>query len=94
MATKVRIPKKESEETPQHEKEEHKPIPKEKGPVEYPKDHQPGMRVPRGGSCCANCFYWDGDDCESKEYRLWNNGSGEIPRDPDCYCSDWWTPKH
>lgn len=89
---KVKIPKKESDETPQHEKEEHKPIPKEKGPVEYPKDHQPGIIVPKNGSCCAKCKWWDGDDCENKYYRIWNKGSGEIPVSPEEYCTDWFEP--
>jgi len=64
-----------------------------KGPIEYPKDHQPGMKVAHGGSCCANCFFWDGEDCENTYYRKWNNGSGEIPEKPDDYCSDWWMPR-
>lgn len=29
---------------------------KSKGPVTYPPGHQPAMVVPKGGSCCANCF--------------------------------------
>lgn len=93
MAVKIRVPKKESEETEKEEQEEHKPIPKVKGPVEYPKDHMPGMKVPKGGSSCSSCKYWDGDDCENKYYRKWNGGSGEIPTDPDSYCSDWFEPK-
>ena len=93
MAVKLRVPKKESEETEKEEREEHKPIPKVKGEVKYPSDHVPGMKVPKGGSRCANCKYWDGDDCENKYYRIWNKGSGEIPADPNEYCSDWYEPK-
>lgn len=64
-----------------------------KGPIEYPPDHKPGMKVTKGGSCCANCRFWDGEDCENKYYRKWNNGSGTIPTDPESFCSDWWEPK-
>lgn len=64
-----------------------------KGPIEYPDNHKPGMRVPKGGSCCQNCRYWDGKDCENKNYRTWNNGSGNIPTNPDSYCSDWYEPR-
>jgi hypothetical protein len=61
--------------------------------TEYPPNHKVGMRVPKGGSCCANCKFWDGKDCESKYYRMWNNRSGKIPAPPDEYCSDFWEPK-
>lgn len=64
-----------------------------KGKFELPPDHKPAMKVAKGGSCCANCKFWDGEDCENKYYRQWNNGSGEIPEDPNSYCSDWWMPK-
>ena len=64
-----------------------------KGKPEYPADHKAAMRVTKGGSCCANCKFWDGEDCENKYYRKWNNGSGEIPVKPDEFCSDWWEPK-
>lgn len=64
------------------------------GDVSYPGNHKPGMVVPKGGSCCNNCKWWDGSDCENKYYRTWNNGSGEIPvSDPTTFCSDWWEPK-
>lgn len=64
-----------------------------KGPVEYPANHKPGMKVAKGGSCCANCRFWDGEDCENGHFRKWNGGSGDIPVPPDQYCSDWWMPK-
>jgi len=67
---------------------------KSKGPIEYPPDHKPAMKVTSPGSSCSNCLYWDGKDCENTYYRRWNNGSGEIPvENPETYCSDWWTPK-
>lgn len=55
---------------------------------EYPADHKLGMEVPEGGSDCAKCFFWDGQDCENKLFRQWNNGSGNIPVKPEKYCCD------
>lgn len=66
---------------------------KSKGPVEYPPNHKPGMKVPKGGSSCSSCKFWDGEDCENEYYRKWNNGSGKIPAPPDEYCSDFYEPK-
>jgi hypothetical protein len=63
-------------------------VKKGKGPMEYPPDHQLGMVVPLNGSDCAKCSFWDGEDCENKYFRKWNNGSGEIPTTPDRYCCD------
>jgi hypothetical protein len=65
-----------------------------KGKAEYPADHKPAMKVTKPGSSCSNCFFWDGKDCENKNYRQWNNGSGKIPvEDPETFCSDWWEPR-
>lgn len=65
-----------------------------KGDFELPSDHKPAMRVPKGGSSCAVCKFWDGKDCENEYYRKWNNGSGKIPvSDPTTYCSDWFEEK-
>lgn len=64
--------------------------------VEYPKDHQPGMRVPRGGSMCANCEYFNRntmDSCNNEYFIRWN-GSNIIPGRPDEYCSDFYEPEH
>ena len=38
------------------------------GKAEYPPDHEPGMRVTKGGSMCANCEYWveKGNLCNNK----------------------------
>lgn len=58
----------------------------------YPPDHKLGMEVPNGGSNCAKCSFWDGDDCENKTFREWN-GSGDIPVAPERYCCDFWMPK-
>ena len=62
--------------------------------AEYPADHQAGMQVPKGGSCCANCRFL-GDDqanCTNEYFIKWN-GSGTLPAAPEEYCSDWWEPK-
>ncbi len=59
--------------------------------IEYPPDHQPGMRVPKGGSSCESCEYL-GDDkktCTNKYFIKWN-GSDVIPGKIDEYCSDWY----
>lgn len=64
--------------------------------VEYPKDHKPGMRVPRGGSMCANCEYLDRKtmkDCTNEYFIRWN-GSNIIPGRVDEYCSDFYEPEH
>jgi len=66
--------------------------PKKKGEATYPKDHKPGLRVPRGGSSCSNCHYWNGDECTNEYFIKWN-GSGKIPAPPDEYCSDYWQEK-
>ena len=61
---------------------------------EYPPNHQPGMRVPKGGSSCANCIYL-GDDsksCNSKYFQAYH-GSRELPYPADEYCSDWYEPR-
>ena len=60
---------------------------KGKGKITYPADHKLGMVVPKGGSNCAKCKFWDGEDCENKLFRQWN-GSGEIPGEPTKYCCD------
>ena len=65
----------------------------EKKLPEYPADHQLGMEVPQGGSDCSKCSFWDGEDCENKYYREWNNGSGDIPVEPARYCCDFFKVK-
>lgn len=62
-----------------------------KGPVEYPPDHEPGMRVPKGGSSCSSCEYLGEDKktCDNKYFVKWNN-SNVIPAPIDEYCSDWY----
>lgn len=58
-----------------------------------PPEHQAGLKVPKGGSCCANCKYWTGNSCSNNYYQQWS-GTNKIPYSPDEYCSDWWTPKN
>ena len=68
------------------------------GEYELPKDHKAGMKVPKGGSCCANCEYWvvkpksDQYHCANKYYQKWA-GTDSIPYAPDEYCTDWWEPR-
>lgn len=64
-----------------------------KGEVEYPDDHKPGMKVPLGGSMCANCEYLNKQNNCTNEYFIKWNGSGRLPAPPDQYCSDWYEPK-
>jgi len=67
------------------------------GKYELPSDHLAGIRVPKGGACCANCNYWnvgapgEKGHCANKQYQQWA-GTSEIPAPPDEYCSDWWEP--
>lgn len=63
------------------------------GVAKYPKDHQPGMIVPKGGSMCANCEYWEkkGNLCNNKYWKEWAE-TEKIPVKADRYCCDWWHP--
>lgn len=63
------------------------------GPFELPPDHDPAMKVSKGGSCCANCRFLGEDGlCEEEHYVRWH-GDGELDAPPDEFCSDWWMPK-
>lgn len=72
-------------------------ISEEYGGKEYglPSTHKAGLQVPKGGSCCANCKFWNTEtkECISEHYKKWN-GDGKIPLPADEYCSDWWEPKN
>lgn len=66
------------------------------GKFELPSDHIPAIKVPKGGSCCANCKYGSVDDqgkghCANEYFQKWN-GSDELPAPPDEFCSDWYEP--
>lgn len=59
---------------------------------EFPPDHKPGMIVPKGGSSCSSCQFWESErpnECGNDYFIEWN-GSGKLPAPPDQYCSDWW----
>jgi hypothetical protein len=62
------------------------------GPIEYPKDYKPGMKVTKGGSMCANCEYWieEGNICNNQYWLKWRKGNAKIPVNADEYCCDWW----
>lgn len=62
--------------------------------VKYPPNHKPGMKVPKGGSNCANCKFLKDDrkSCGEPNFIAWN-GSPIIPGQIDSYCSDWYMPK-
>lgn len=66
----------------------------ERKKVSYPADHEPGMRVPKGGSSCESCKYLK--DAKTRtcgnEYFIKWNGSSLIPAPIDSYCSDWYEP--
>jgi hypothetical protein len=65
------------------------------GPGNYsvPDDHLAGLRVPKGGSCCANCEYWIAKEeiCTNTHYQEWA-GTNKIPYPADEYCTDWYEP--
>lgn len=66
-----------------------------KGEFQLPDNHTAGVKVPKGGSCCANCKYGemkdDGPHCNNKYWVEWNGGNSRLPvDDPETYCSDWW----
>lgn len=56
--------------------------------VALPADHQLGMRVPKGGSMCANCEYLASPtECGNKGFIKWNGGA-KLPHAADEYCCD------
>jgi len=63
-----------------------------KGPIEYPEDHKPGMKVPKGGSSCSSCEYLkNGNECSNEYFIKWNRSS-KLPAPADEYCSDYYEP--
>lgn len=53
-----------------------------------PANHQLGMKVPKGGSMCANCEYLaDPANCGNPGFIKWN-GSARLPNPSDEYCCD------
>ena len=61
------------------------------GKFQLPSTHQAGMKVPKGGSCCANCKFFVDNKCQNKYYQRWSQ-TNDIPVSADEYCSDWWEP--
>lgn len=66
-----------------------------RGPFALPADHVAAIRVPKGGSCCANCSFVDAENhaCQEPNYASWN-GDASLPPDLalDEICSDWYSP--
>jgi hypothetical protein len=63
--------------------------------IEYPPNHKAGMRVPKGGSMCANCKFLNREtmkDCTEPYFIKWNGGRSLIPAPIDEYCSDFYQP--
>lgn len=63
------------------------------GKMVLPSSHKAGMRVAKGGSCCANCLYWNSDKeiCTNEYYQKWA-GTATIPYPANEYCTNWWEP--
>lgn len=72
------------------------PEARDHGPFILPRDHVPAIRVPQGGSSCANCAWAqvrpDGPHCVEPRFALWNKGTRLPVDDPSTYCSDWYEP--
>lgn len=62
------------------------------GEAQYPLDHKPGMRVPKGGSDCAKCEYLSSDSahCRNPDWIAWHRGDDKLPYPADEYCCDWY----
>ena len=63
------------------------------GPFKLPKDHIPGIQVPKGGAMCANCKFISKDKlhCTEDNFIKWH-GDSKIPKPIDEYCSDFYEP--
>ena len=64
-----------------------------KGEMVLPPNHKAGLKVPKGGSCCANCKWWVPEKkiCASTYYQEWAQ-TDTIPYPADEYCTNWWEP--
>lgn len=61
----------------------------EKNEPSFPPNHKVGMKVTKGGSCCANCEYVNGNKCTNEYFIKWKGGD-VIPAPTDQYCCDFW----
>ncbi len=63
------------------------------GDFNLPKGHKPFMKVPKGGSSCANCKFLSDDKlhCVNHNFIEWH-GESKLPEPIDEYCSDWYEP--
>ena len=63
------------------------------GEMVLPPNHKAGLKVPKGGSCCANCKWWNKKEqiCNSTYYVEWA-GTNKIPYAADAY-RDWETDR-
>jgi hypothetical protein len=62
-----------------------------------PLSHEPAMRVPRGGSMCANCSEYvprggKFGSCVAPEFFEYY-GTRLIPVPANEFCSDWYAPR-
>lgn len=61
------------------------------GPFKLPKDHQPGVITPEGGSSCASCRFVSADlsHCSNEFFTQWHE-STKLPAPANTFCCDWW----
>lgn len=66
----------------------------QEGKAEYPAGYKPGIQVPKGGSMCGNCEYWEAKEnkCNNKYWKQWAE-TDKIPYPGNEYCCDWWHSK-
>ena len=64
------------------------------GEFTLPANHKAGMRVPSGGSSCANCHFLgpDAASCENTHWVAWHGGDACLPAPAHEYCCDWYQP--
>jgi len=57
---------------------------------QYPANHKPAMKVPKGGSSCSKCRFVGADlkTCGNPYYRKYY-GTDKLPYPADEFCSDW-----
>lgn len=68
------------------------------GAFALPSGHKLGVRVPTGGSMCANCYWLAGEEaCRNREFQSWRRTLGVregtesvLPFPANQYCCDLW----